>query len=287
MIVPRIRLSENEYNYTQNKRITDTKTYKLLLFSDPHGWLVDLRAIRCINKVLQGNRFDEVNINGDLTDMPYLSNHNKRLFSEGILKGYTEVKEIEYTRDQILKPLRASTKALIRARLGNHDERITKPFLLGKHQLNSLAIMYKHFNTTEYSEMLDLKANGVLYDPAPVHNYFGVFDTVHGLSIAKNASERNLITYMSSGSTGHTHRLTPQYSTNNKGTFVWFQSGCTRLIEQVEYIPTGVVADWQQGFVEVTFYEKAPGKYILFGQPVPIVNGICQYNGVIYNGNIN
>ena len=85
-----------------------------MIFSDCHGWLADLKALGAINQVLQHNHFDEVIINGDVLDLPYISRHTKKLFEDGILSGYTEVKEVEYTHEQILKPLRLSTDAKIK-----------------------------------------------------------------------------------------------------------------------------------------------------------------------------
>ena len=113
----KLLLTEEE----QVKKIHDSKVYRVLFFSDPHGWLADLKVLRCIYEVLKDNYFDEVCINGDIMDLPYLSRHPKKLFEDGILRGYSEVKEVEYTREQILKPLRLSTDAKIRVRIGNHD----------------------------------------------------------------------------------------------------------------------------------------------------------------------
>lgn len=288
MAKSRPRLSETDYDVYKQKKITDSKVYRVLFASDYHGWLVDLKAARCVNKVLQHNKFDEVTVNGDGIDLPMISSHPKRLYSDGILKGYTETEELNYTREQILEPLRASTKAKIKYRIGNHEEgRLVKPFLLNKSQLASLAILYKNFETTKLEEMLRLESMDILYDPTPSCNYFNLFECVHGLSLAKNTSEKNIMSYMGSGTSGHTHRLSNTYITNKSGTHTWLQSGCLRLKEQVEYFPTGIIADWQHGFVVVTFYQESPGKYMFFGETVPIINHKCIYNGVIYDGNKN
>lgn len=281
----RPRMTETEFNWWQLKQLNDKNQYKVLMFSDPHGWLADLKALRCINKVLQHNKMDEVCINGDLCDFPYISRHTKKLYEDGILAGYSEVKEVEYTNDQILKPLRASTDAKIRVRLGNHDERVTKPNLLGDSQLARLAILYKHFKTTNYNEMLCCNPNdGFIYDPEDVFTYFDMFDVVHGLSLSKNAPEKNIQEYMSSGASGHSHRLHPYYRTNRKAPYVWFELGHTRIGEQVEYFPTGKIPDWQQGFVEVNFFTVGD-KVRFFAQPINIIEGRCLYNGIIYDGN--
>lgn len=279
----RPRLTETEFNQYQLKKFFDKKLYKVLLFSDPHGWLADLKVLRCINKVLQYNKFDEVCINGDIVDMPYVSKHTNKLFEDGILAGYSEIKEIEYTNEQILKPLRLSTDAAIRIRTGNHDERITKPFLLGEKQLSKLAILYKNFETTQLEKMLDIKTeDGFVYDPSDVYTYFDKFDVTHGLSLAKNASEKNIFEYMGSGATGHSHRLNSKYLTNRKAPYVWYELGCTRITEQVEYLPTGKIADWQNGFVSIVFMQDAD-KVRFYGQQIPIIEGKCYYNGILYN----
>lgn len=280
--VNRPRLSESEFDQWQQRKLFDKKLYKVLIFSDPHGWLADLTALRCINKVLQHNKFDEVIINGDLTDLPYISKHTQRLYEDGILKGYSEVKEIEYTRDEILKPLRLSTGANIRVKIGNHDERITKPFNIGDKQLARLAVLHQHFDTTKYEKMLGLD-DGFIYDPTDVYNLFDVFSITHGLSLNKNAAEKNIYEYMSSGSTGHTHRLNSKYLTNKRNPYVWLESGCTRLIQQVEFFPTGKVADWQQGFIEVVFTKDDDVRF--YASPTIILEGRCYYNGVVYDGN--
>lgn len=258
--------------------------FKVLVFSDCHGWLADLRALRCINKVLQKNHFDEVCINGDVLDLPFLSKHTQKLYMDGILKDYTEVGEVEYTREQILKPLRLSTGANLRIRIGNHDQRITEPNLLGDKQLQRLAILYKHYQTTKLDEMLGLDSSqGFIYDPSDVHTYFDKFDVVHGLSLAKNAPEKNIQEYMSSGTSGHSHRLHAYPKTNKKNPYVWLESGNTRICERVEYFPTGKIPDWQQGYVCITFIRHSDD-WFFHWECVQIINGRCMYANEFYSG---
>lgn len=285
MVQIRPRLSENEFNLRQLKKFYDTKFYRLLIFSDCHGWLADQSALRCINSVLQSDKFDEVCINGDITDFPYISRHTSKLYEDGILNGYSEIGEIDYTKEQILNPLRLSTDAEIRVRIGNHDERVTNPINISQSQLARLAVMYKHFQTVKFEDMLELKeSEGYVYDPSDVYTYFDMFDVVHGLSLAKNASEKNIQEYMSSGCSGHSHRLNSKFLTNRKKPYVWFESGCTRIIKEVEYFPTGKIADWQQGFVVVNFIED--GDNIRFyAQSHLILEGKTVYNGILHDGN--
>jgi hypothetical protein len=266
------------------KVMQDKGSYDLLVFSDTHGWFADLKVLGCINKIVQSNHFDEICINGDVIDLPYISAHSKKLYNDGILNGYSEVEEIRYTTEQILKPLRLSTKAKIRLRYGNHCDRIRKPFLLNKGQLASLAILYKTFETTKLDEMLKLDSLDIISDESDIFNYFGLFDITHGLSLAKNAGERNIQSYMGSGTSSHTHRLNAKYYTTKKGMYVWVETGCTRLKEQVEYFPTGIIPDWQTGFVHVHFY-KQNGEINFNAQPYCVIDGRCYYNGKIHDGN--
>lgn len=266
----------------QQKILKDKGVFKTLWFSDPHGWLFDPKATGVINKVLQANKFDEVGINGDIVDLPYLSRHTARLLEDGILSGYSEVKEIEHTKAAILEPLRNSTDAKIRIRLGNHDERITNPLNLGHNQSNRLLMLGNHYQSNQLDVMLDIKStDGYIYDPSSRFTYFDKFDVFHGLSLVKSASRKNINDCFSSGGSGHTHRLGATYITNRTGSFVWVEMGCTRLIQQAEYLPTGVTPDWQQGFIEVTF-TMHNDRVLFFVEPHVIVDGVCKYNGVVY-----
>lgn len=282
----RPRLSEQENNYHQLKKLYDKKLYKLLIKSDAHGWLTDLTVQRCINKVLQNNRFDEVADLGDLADLPYVSRHEKKLFDSGILSGYSEIKEVEYIKEQILSPLRASTDAKMRFIPGNHDERITKPQLNSKGQLARLAVLFKEYKSTEYNKIFSFDEYGIEWDGKDYINWFDKLTGVHGLSLAKNAPEKNIYEYMGSGVSGHTHRLQYKPITNRNNPYVWIECGCGRVRTEVEYFPTGRIPDWQHGFVVVNFYTVGDDIFF-FAQPIQIINGMCCYEGVVYSGNLN
>jgi hypothetical protein len=286
MITVRPRLTETEYNWWQLKQLYDKKLYKVLIKSDAHGWLTDLSVQRCINRVLQKNKFNEVADLGDLMDLPYISRHEKKLYDEGILKGYSEVAEVEYVKDQILAPLRASTDAELRFIPGNHDERITKPQLNSKGQLARLHVLYKNCGgSTEYEKILDFEKFGIKWDKKDYINWFDKFTGVHGLSLAKNAPEKNIYEYMGSGASGHTHRLQYKPITNRNNPYVWLECGCGRVRTEVEYFPTGRIPDWQHGFVTVSFVPC--GDTVLFyAQTHQVINGSCYYDGVVYSGNI-
>ena len=250
--------------------------YKLLVLSDLHGVFLDNKAWNIVLEIIRNNSFDEIVLNGDILDFPFISKHDRKLFEVPVLQNYSEVLEIEFTKKGILQPLReAAPKSKIVFRLGNHEERLTQ----GKYTVAAerLAKLFKHYNSAELDEMLDLKSFDIEYDPTEVRDYFGLFEVVHGLSLAKTAPRNNINMYMGSGTSGHSHRLNSTYIRNKKSPYVWVESGCLRTIENVEYLNTAMVADWMQGFVTVTFDNE-----LFFSKTHPIVNGSCEFNGVVY-----
>lgn len=254
-------------------------TYTLMIASDFHSIFVDHKALKALTNVLKDNEFDEVCLNGDILDFPKLSRYDSILFEQPLLKNYSEVGEIEFTKTAILKKIDAvvSANTIKRYRLGNHEERLTE----GKNRAAAerIAVLFKHYNSSSLDDMLELKKTGWIYDPSAVTNYFDMFDVVHGVSLAKSASRNNIFSFMSSGSSGDTHRLNSTYIRTKKGNFMWCESGCLRTLEDVEYIPTGRIVDWMQGFVTVTFDLK---NGTFFAKTHPIINGSCEYNGKIY-----
>lgn len=280
----RLRLSPKEENMVVSYRSAANKQYRVLICSDIHGVLVDSPSFNCLLEVLRDNKFDEVVLNGDVIDLPYLSKHDKRLIEEGDLKNYSEVSEIEFAKKNILRPLREATNARIVYRLGNHEERITSPKILSTTQLGRLAILTHHYNSVKLDEMLELEKIGIEYDPNPIRKYFGgIFNLVHGLSLAQGAPKKNIYMYMSSGSSGHSHRLNSTYLTNFDNPYVWVESGCLRKTKEVEYLPTAIVPDWQNGFADVTFdLSRGDDNVRFFAKTYPIINGATEYNGKIY-----
>jgi hypothetical protein len=280
----RVKLSDSEFFKLKKLREQREDTYNLLVISDPHGVLLCKRSYSCFLEIIKHNHFNEILINGDLGDFPYLSAHTHRLWEEGVLKNYSEINEIEFIKKNILSPiveLSPLSRKVIKP--GNHDERVTKPKSLTKEQIERLAQLHKQYDTLSFPVMLDLKKNGFVWDDKPVTNYFKIFDATHGLSLSKTAAQQNIYEYMSSGTTGHTHRANPKFITNAKGQYGWFESGCMRLRDQVEYFPTGKIADWQNALVPVTFDLR--GKIPVFhARPHLIIGGECEYNGIIYDG---
>lgn len=273
-----IQALKQSYKVDVKTEQTKDGLYKLLVLSDIHGVFVDHKAWQSVLQVIKDNHFDEIVLNGDILDFPLISKHDKKLFEVGVMKNYSEVLEIEFTKEFILRPLRdAAPDSKIVFRLGNHEERLTE----GKYTVAAerLAKLFKHYNSSELDEMLELKALDIEYDPSEVRNYFDQFDVVHGLSLAKTAPRNNIHLYMGSGTSGHSHRLNCTYVRNKKHPYIWVESGCLRTVENVEYLPTAMVADWMQGFVTITFDRNSD---FFYAKTHPIVYGSCEFNGVVY-----
>ena len=267
-----------QYYAVEVVKPTEDDIYKLLVLSDIHGVFMDHKAWACTLSVIANNKFDEIVLNGDILDFPLISKHDKKLFDTEVMKGYSEVAEIEFTKKYILQALReVAPDTKIVFRLGNHEERLTQ----GKYAVASerLAKLFKHYNTSELNQMLELNALNIEYDPSDVRTYFDQFEVVHGLSLAKTAPRNNINMYMGSGTSGHSHRLNCTYIRNKKNPYVWVESGCLRTVENVEYLPTAMVADWMQGFVTVTFDRTTD---LFYAKTHPIVNGTVEFDGIVY-----
>ncbi len=260
----------------------DSKIERLAICSDLHGVFLDQKTFNCFIEVLKNNPFDEVVLNGDIFDFPLLSRHTSKLLNNGPMTGYSEVKEIEFGIENILKPLRNATNANIVFRQGNHTERVTSPFNISQSQLARLAILYHHYGTVKIDEMMDLRGLGIEYDPTPVRSYYDIFDILHGLSLAKNAQEQNIMARMNSGASSHTHRLGAKYITKADKEYVWIETGCMRLKKGVEYMPTGVTVDWASGFSTVRFDHNNQNKVKFFASCHPIIDGVTSFNDKIY-----
>lgn len=267
----------------------EKKFWKLFIISDLHGVYLCQKSWKVFLQILNGSKVDEVNILGDLCDFPFLSSHSQRLYQPQLLRGYTETNEIEFTKKHILYPLeeaarKGNKECKLTFQVGNHDERLTNPRSLTKEQSDRLNILYKNYNSTSIEDMLDFKKLKVDYHKGPYKDYYGVFKTTHGLSLTRNASLKNIYEYMSSGATGHTHRGNYTLINTRAGDYIWLETFCFRRRDEVEYLPTGKMADWSNGFVEVVFEQEDDGDWKFYYKPHHIREGKCYYNGKVYDG---
>ncbi len=290
---------ENEHGTKANvKSIYDrfvTKTYlkgplstdgnhRIMVSSDHHGWLLDADAWEAHLKVVEDNPIDEYLLLGDVIDFPWIGRHGKALKrlndKADCFRNYSEVGEVEYTKEHILKPLRAATNAKITLMWGNHCERVVSPGNFSRDQLARLTELHLAYNTTKLEEMLELEKIGIELHSAPVKTYFNKWNAVHGLTVSPTAATKNIIEFDGSGVSGHTHRLNSNFVTRRGRTLHWTESGTMRLIEEVEYFPTGKIPNWAQGYVSCIFNKD---RSTFFADTHLIYDGETAFNGKIYS----
>lgn len=270
----RPRLTQEEYDWLKSKKNPDKNFYKVLITSDWHIPYLNYNALQSILNLISDNYFDEIVLNGDVFDFPYISKYAKRLNDDTM----DEIEEIE-TFKEIAGKIKRLSKAKLIFREGNHDERLTNPLILTKEQLARVSRVHRYYKTNSLPEILSNIVDE--YDNSPERLYYNLFYVIHGLSTAKNAAVKNLYTYMASGCSGHSHRLNSTYIANRNSNFVWIESGCLRTTTNVEFLPTASIADWNNGFVIISFY-LAGKEPLFFANTMPIIEGKCYYNNTIY-----
>jgi hypothetical protein len=104
---------------------------RILIFSDVHSVFVDNKAWKIFLQVVEDYKADEVWSNGDLLDCVGISEHVHKLalHSPEVIDDFPFGYEIDFTRTQLLEPLRKAMgpKAKLVLRLGNHEWRFLRP----------------------------------------------------------------------------------------------------------------------------------------------------------------
>lgn len=291
---PARRKRQLRINKHIGKKSNRNKIYKVFVFSDTHGVFLDRPAFDCFLQVLKLKKPDLVVGNGDIIDFPLISSHPKKLWGLGeeFLKDYSEKKEINFTIENILKPIRKIAKgAKCIFRCGNHEERVTNAKSASLSQISRLALLEKQMSDEGrgggLDKFLQLKEIGWSYDPSPAMNLFGKFVITHGVSLAQNAPRENMRRFHKSGTSGHTHRLNSTIQTTPEGEAIgWWESGTLRTKENVEYFPVSTsTPDWCHGFLEIDFVLNSKGKCESFHiNPYTIIEGKTVCDGKVIIG---
>src|SRR5205823_1870151 len=148
----------------------------------------------------------------------------------------------------ILRPLRKavgkSTKIVYR--LGNHDRRMMS---MAENNPTALAEMLKtilRHRSPYLEDLLQLDRYGVRLSHKPVDTLYDRWNFVHGVKTTANAAKFNLQRY-GNGTSGHSHRMSTFTQQMQGRLGGWWESGCLRTIDSVEYLPFGDRPDWAQG----------------------------------------
>lgn len=219
--------------------------------------------------------------NGDILDCTSISDHASKIkhFNPDVLQEYSFDYELDFTFNEILKPLRKAIgkDAKLQLRLGNHSIRFLRP-----NRANATALAEIHETcvkrrATHLEDLMQLDKVGATLSYNGVDTLYGTYHLIHGVKTSAGAAKANLLRY-GSGTSGHSHRgnvATQKMQGTQAG---WWESCCLRTIKNVEYLPHGDDPDWVQGFVSLLINPNT-GKF--FCNNHFIIKGECAFGGQI------
>jgi hypothetical protein len=255
---------------------------RILIFSDTHSTFLCRKSWNIFLQVVEDYQPDRVIGNGDIIDATSISDHAAKVrhFNPDVIEEYSFDYELDFTYNEILKPLRKAMgkKAKLELRLGNHDIRVLLP-----KKANASALAHIHETmvkrkTTQLEDLLKLDKVGATLSFNAVDVLYGSFSLIHGVKTSAGAAKANLLRY-GSGCSGHDHRAN-SYTQILQGKLQgWWTSGCMRTIKNIEYLPYGDLADWANAFLSLTINKKT-GHF--FCKTHFIIDGQCEFQGKIY-----
>ena len=252
---------------------------RVLILSDLHGPFLDSRCWKIVLNVIGDWKPDTIILNGDVADFSQISRHDRKIRFKG---GEYDVpwdlyEEIMFIRHQILDPLRkAAGKAKIIFRKGNHEQRWDDIAASNPGALEEMLVTARRLQSFELPDILQFKKFVITYDPKPIMLLHDLFTVIHGVKTSKMAPRDNLRLF-GSGTSGHTHRLGVWTDVMHGKLQGWFESGCLRNIDDVEYLPFGSAPDWGNGFLTLYINKKR-----FFCNTHMIIGRQCVFNGKTY-----
>jgi hypothetical protein len=256
---------------------------RLLIFSDAHSVFLDRKAWSVFLQACEIFRPDRVISNGDILDCVGISDHASKiaLFQPEFINDYPFEYELDFTIEEILKPLRKAIgqDAKILLRLGNHEQRFMRPSRMNAKAMADILETITKRGCHKLEDLLKLSSpsiNATLsYNGVDV--LYKTFTLVHGVKTGQGAAKANLLRY-GSGTSGHSHRVN-SYTQVMQGTLQgWWESACMRTTSKIEYLPHGDSPDWANGFLSLVI-NKNTGKF--FCTPHLIIKGQCDFMGQI------
>lgn len=252
---------------------------RIAIISDLHSIFLDEKAFDVFLQVYQENEFDRLVVNGDLLDFPTISEHAQKIeaFNPAILDSYKLQDEIDFAVENILQPLhRNRPRTPILLRLGNHEERFIRPNRANARALGEILDAGRRRGSDRLEDLLRLHDFNARLSYNGVDRIHG-FSFIHGISTAPGAPQANLRKY-GSGTSGHSHRGNSFIETYYGGVRGWWESFSLRTTQDVEYLPRGSIANWQQGFLTLSIRKSG----LFFAQSHPIINYRCLFDGQLY-----
>lgn len=208
--------------------------------SDQHIPFQDKAVERQIFAWLKDYQPDTIIINGDLVDFYSISSFLK------------DPKRKETLQDEInqaiiyISRLRATCpNATLHYNLGNHENRLKRYLLSNAKALDSL-------DALKFPNLLKLRDNDVLLHEQGLKLNRNLLIT-HGTRISKHSgstARAEFETHLSSGVSGHTHRVGRYDVVGTGGSFTWVEQGCLCDMdpEYMDHKP-----NWQQGFALIEY----------------------------------
>jgi hypothetical protein len=255
---------------------------KILIGSDIHAWFMDYRAWDIFLGIAGCQKWDRVILNGDTLDCANISQHadDIDLHNPDVLSSYSLEEEFGMAENHIFRKLRKAVgkNTKILNRLGNHEWRFIRPKKSNKSALGNILEFQNKKGKQKIHELLNLDKYDVDMSYNAKDKLYGTFTVVHGVKTTAYAARANLLKYMS-GCSGHSHRMNKWTQRIGGHVQGWWESGCLRTVENIEYLPHGDEADWSQGFLTL-YINRNSGRF--FCTPHFIHPWGCEFNGILY-----
>jgi predicted phosphodiesterase len=257
---------------------------RILICSDHHGCYLDRRAWRVFLSVATEKQWDRVILNGDVFDFAQLSVHDRksqRNFDRDYHDDFTIEDELFHVQTELFAPLRKAVgnKTKIQMRLGNHDARFIKASMSSPDALMQLLKTMRKRKSVYLEDVAQLNRWNIELSYNDIDVLYDTFTIIHGVKTSQNAAKTNLLTF-GSGTSGHTHRANSFKQTMHGKLQGWWESGCMRTKEKVEYLPIGSKPDWSHAYLELHIAKSG----LFFCIPHEVVNYSTIHDGVLYTG---
>jgi UDP-2,3-diacylglucosamine pyrophosphatase LpxH len=203
---------------------------------------------------------DYIDLLGDLIDFWQLSKFRKNPSRKGNIQDDIDMAKAYLTRLREVAP-----NAEITLHYGNHLCRLKKYIWDNAKEIDSL-------KSTNLMFLLDTeKLNIKVIDAEQGFDTRGKLILTHGTLVSQDSAmtaRRNLKRYGISVMCGHTHRLGSTYKTDMRGMMGAWENGCLCNLDLIKEWGREL-ANWQQGFSVVFFYEGRDHRFLV--QQVPII----------------
>lgn len=181
---------------------------RILIFSETHSVFLDRKAWKVFLDVCADYKPDRVIGNGDILDCTSISEHVSRveMYWPEVLQDYSFDYELDFTFNEILKPLRkAIGKAKLELSLGNHEMRFLRPNRANAKALAEIHEVCVKRRATHLEDLMKLDKVGATLSYNGIDKLYGTFQIIHGVKTSPTAAKQNLERY-GSGTSGHSHR---------------------------------------------------------------------------------